>query len=74
MAVFFFLFGLFIYDLHFYYFLDKFWVLNEILKPSIFIFKCNTNIMSIHINVEFHNTIFDDMHYKSDFKISVSKI
>ena len=30
--------------------------------------------MSIHINVEFHNTIFDALHYKNAFEISVSKI
>ena len=34
-----------------------FWVLNEILESAIFIFKLNTNIMSIIINVKFHNTI-----------------
>ena len=30
--------------------------------------------MSIHIKVEFHNTIFDAMHYKNGIEISVSKI
>ena len=49
-------------------------MLNEILESAIFIFKLNTNFMSIHINIKFHNTIFDALHYKNAFEISVSKI
>ena len=29
--------------------------------------------MSIHINVEFHSTIFDAMHYRTAFEISIVK-
>ena len=32
-------------------------LLNEIFEPAIFIFKSNTNKISIHIDVEFHTTI-----------------
>ena len=41
----------------FYYFIDEYWVLNEILEQAIFIFKRYTNKISIHIDVEVHNTI-----------------
>ena len=30
--------------------------------------------MSIHINVEFHSTIFDAMHYRTAFEISIVKL
>ena len=32
--------------------------INKILEPVIFIFKINTNKISIHIDIEVHNTIF----------------
>ena len=41
---------------NFYYFLGKCRVLNEIIEPAIFMFKINTNNVSIHIDVEFQNT------------------
>ena len=31
--------------------------INEIIEPAIFIFKSNASKTSIHIYVEFHNTI-----------------
>ena len=37
-------------------FTDECWLLNEILEPVIFIFKINTNIISILIDVEYLNT------------------
>ena len=33
-------------------------VLNETFQPAIFIFKSNTIKIIMHIDVEFHNTIF----------------
>ena len=56
------LYVLFVYSLfvmsNFNYFLDKCGVLNNIIEPAIFIFKINTNIISMHIDIEYRNTYF----------------
>ena len=56
---------------NFEYFPDKCGVLNEIYEPTIFIFKSNTNKISIHIYVEFHNTILILWVVKNTYEISV---
>ena len=54
---------LFICDANFNYVLDKCRVLNKIIEPAIFIFKINTNIISIHIDIEYRNTFFCSYMY-----------
>ena len=47
-------------------------LLNEILEPVIFIFKINTNIISIHIDAEYHNTNLILSIIKMPLNVSVS--
>ena len=63
---------LFIYDSDLKYFFDECWVLNEIIEPEIFIFKINTNKISIHIDVEFHrhNLVLSIIKVPSDVFVS----
>ena len=56
----------------FFYFTDKCWLFNEILEPAIFIFKINTNIISIHTDVEYHNTNLILSIIKIPLNVSVS--
>ena len=55
-----------------FFFTDKCGLLNEILEPVIFIFKINTNIISIHIDVEYHKTNLILSTIKIPLNVSVS--
>ena len=57
---------------NFKYFTDKFWLLNEILEQVFFIFKINTHIISIHIDVGCHNTNLILSIIKMPLNVSVS--
>ena len=63
---------LFIYDSEIQYIPDKCGVINKILEQAIFIFKSNTNKISIHINVEIHNN-FDPI-YTNEILVSAVRI
>ena len=52
------LFLYFIYDAHILIISLIMGVFNEIIERAIFIFKINTNIISIHIDIEYRNTYF----------------
>ena len=71
-GVFLFISVLFSYDSIFLYFTDKCGLFNEILEPVIFIFKINTNIISIHIDVEYLNTNLILSVIKMALNVSVS--